>query len=62
MADIGCGLGASNILMAKEYPHSEFFGFDYHAGPYAEDATEANLNPVGRATQTPFNPVFEARP
>ncbi len=177
MADIGCGLGASTILMAKEYPKSEFFGFDYHEGsiemareaakregvgdrvtfavaaaksypgkdydfvaffdclhdmgdpagaaayvhstmkpdgtwmivePYAEDATEANHNPVGRvfysastllcvpasisqevgaalgaqagekrirevvtgagftrfrrATQTPFNLVFEARP
>ena len=32
VADIGCGLGASTILMAKEYPQSEFFGFDYHAG------------------------------
>src|ERR1700733_5861203 len=32
VADIGCGLGASTILMAKEYPKSEFFGFDYHAG------------------------------
>ena len=31
-ADIGCGLGASTILMAKEYPNSEFFGFDYHDG------------------------------
>jgi len=177
VADIGCGLGASTILMAKEYPQSEFFGFDYHAGsidlareaaqregvgdrvkfevasakaypgkdydfvaffdclhdmgdpkgaaayvrstmkpdgtwmivePYAEDTTEGNLNPVGRvfysastmlcvpasmaqevgaalgaqagearirdvvtsggfehfrrATQTPFNLVFEARP
>lgn len=177
VADIGCGLGASTILMAKQYPQSEFFGFDYHAGsidlaraaaqregvgdrvkfevasakaypgkdydfvaffdclhdmgdpkgaaayvhstmkpdgtwmivePYAEDTTEGNLNPVGRvfysastmlcvpasmsqevgaalgaqagearirdvvtsggferfrrATQTPFNLVFEARP
>jgi SAM-dependent methyltransferase len=177
VADIGCGLGASTILMAKEFPKSEFFGFDYHAGsiemareaarrdgvadrvtfavasakafpgkgydfiaffdclhdmgdpvgaaahvhstmrsdatwmivePYAEDATEGNHNPVGRvfysastllcvpasisqevgaalgaqagekrirevvtsggfqqfrrATQTPFNLVFEARP
>jgi len=177
VADIGCGLGASTILMAKEFPNSEFCGFDYHAGsielareaakregvadqihfavasakafpgrdydlvaffdclhdmgdpagaaghvraalkpdgtwmivePFAEDATEANLNPVGRifysastmlcvpasmsqevglalgaqagekrirevvesggfrsfrrATQTPFNLVFEARP
>ena len=32
VADIGCGLGASTILMAKAYPQSEFFGFDYHAG------------------------------
>jgi SAM-dependent methyltransferase len=32
VADIGCGLGASTILMAKEFPKSEFYGFDYHAG------------------------------
>jgi len=31
VADIGCGLGASTILMAKAYPASDFFGFDYHA-------------------------------
>ncbi len=177
VADIGCGLGASTILMAKTYPKSEFYGFDYHDGsialakeaakkegvadritfevasakgypgkdydfvaffdclhdmgdpagasayvrstlkpdgtwmivePFAEDATEANHNPVGRvfysastmlcvpasmsqevgaalgaqagegrikgvvteggftrfrrATQTPFNLIFEARP
>jgi len=30
VADVGCGLGASTILMAKAYPKSEFFGFDYH--------------------------------
>jgi 2-polyprenyl-3-methyl-5-hydroxy-6-metoxy-1,4-benzoquinol methylase len=30
VADIGCGLGASTILMAGAYPHSHFFGFDYH--------------------------------
>ncbi|MGC1904507.1 MAG: class I SAM-dependent methyltransferase [Candidatus Acidiferrum sp.] len=29
-ADVGCGLGASTILMAKSYPKSEFVGFDYH--------------------------------
>jgi 2-polyprenyl-3-methyl-5-hydroxy-6-metoxy-1,4-benzoquinol methylase len=32
VADVGCGLGASTILMAKEYPNSTFYGFDYHAG------------------------------
>ncbi len=30
VADVGCGLGASTILMAKSYPKSEFTGFDYH--------------------------------
>jgi SAM-dependent methyltransferase len=30
VADVGCGLGASTILMAQAYPKSEFTGFDYH--------------------------------
>lgn len=30
VADIGCGLGASTILMAQAYPNSTFVGFDYH--------------------------------
>ncbi len=30
VADVGCGHGASTLLMAQTYPNSEFFGFDYH--------------------------------
>lgn len=30
VADIGCGHGASTILMAQAYPKSRFAGFDYH--------------------------------
>jgi 2-polyprenyl-3-methyl-5-hydroxy-6-metoxy-1,4-benzoquinol methylase len=30
VADVGCGHGASTILMANAYPKSEFYGFDYH--------------------------------
>jgi len=30
VADVGCGKGASTILMAKAYPKSKFYAFDYH--------------------------------
>jgi 2-polyprenyl-3-methyl-5-hydroxy-6-metoxy-1,4-benzoquinol methylase len=31
-ADVGCGHGASTILMAQAFPNSKFVGSDYHAG------------------------------
>jgi SAM-dependent methyltransferase len=30
VADVGCGHGASVILMAQAFPKSQFVGFDYH--------------------------------
>ena len=30
VADVGCGHGASTILMARAFPNSSFTGFDYH--------------------------------
>jgi SAM-dependent methyltransferase len=30
VADVGCGRGASTILLAQAFPNSEFFGFDAH--------------------------------
>jgi 2-polyprenyl-3-methyl-5-hydroxy-6-metoxy-1,4-benzoquinol methylase len=30
VADVGCGHGASTILMAQAFPDSTFVGFDYH--------------------------------
>ena len=32
VADVGCGHGASTTLMARAYPKSRFYGFDYHSG------------------------------
>ena len=29
-ADIGCGAGASTLIMAQAFPNSRFTGFDYH--------------------------------
>jgi SAM-dependent methyltransferase len=46
VADIGCGHGASTIIMAEAFPNSEFFGFDYHEGSIArarEAAREAGV-------------------
>ena len=31
VADIGCGHGASVLMMAEAFPKSQFHGFDYHA-------------------------------
>jgi len=30
VADVGCGHGASTLVMARAYPEAEFHGFDYH--------------------------------
>jgi SAM-dependent methyltransferase len=42
VADIGCGHGASTIIMAEAFPNSQFAGFDYHEASIerAEEAAE----------------------
>ena len=50
VADIGCGHGASTVLMAKAFPASQFVGYDYH-GPSIEVARKrANDAGVVNAT------------
>jgi 2-polyprenyl-3-methyl-5-hydroxy-6-metoxy-1,4-benzoquinol methylase len=47
VADVGCGHGASTILMAGAFPNSTFDGSDYHAGSIAtarERAAEAGVD------------------
>ena len=39
VADVGCGHGASTILLAQAFPESRFFGFDAH-GPSIERARQ----------------------
>jgi SAM-dependent methyltransferase len=42
VADVGCGHGASTILLAQTYPNSTFVGFDYHAGSIDEARKRAS--------------------
>src|SRR5207253_10190642 len=39
VADVGCGHGASTVIMAEAFPNSQFVGFDYHE-PSIERAGE----------------------
>src|SRR5713226_9763784 len=59
VADVGCGFGASTIIMAKAYPTSAFIGFDYHktsiltARKRAKDAGLKNVT-FAAATSTDY--------
>jgi hypothetical protein len=47
VADVGCGHGASTILMAQAFPASTFVGSDYHEGSIAtarQRAAEAGVS------------------
>ena len=46
VADVGCGHGASTLIMAQAYPASTFVGFDYHEPSIAharESAQQAGV-------------------
>ena len=52
VADVGCGHGASTIIMAQAYPASKFIGFDYHQ-PSVEHARNAATQ-AGVASRVSF--------
>jgi SAM-dependent methyltransferase len=52
VADVGCGYGASTIIMAQAYPNSRFVGFDNHP-PSIERARRAALE-AGLADRVSF--------
>jgi ubiquinone/menaquinone biosynthesis C-methylase UbiE len=55
VADVGCGKGASTILMAQAYPKSQFFGFDYHDKSIEAARESARRN--GVADRVTFNVI-----
>lgn len=52
VADVGCGHGASTLIMARAFPASRFIGFDYHEAS-VERAREA-AREAGVADRTSF--------
>ncbi|MGI9551091.1 MAG: class I SAM-dependent methyltransferase [Aurantibacter sp.] len=47
VADVGCGHGASTMIMAKAFPNSEFIGYDFHEGSVKHAAAEAEKAGLG---------------
>lgn len=47
VADVGCGHGASTILMAQRFPNSRFLGFDTHHGSVEIARARADAEGVG---------------
>lgn len=52
VADVGCGHGASTVIMAQAFPDSRFVGFDYHAPSI--DTANQRANDAGVAERTHF--------
>jgi 2-polyprenyl-3-methyl-5-hydroxy-6-metoxy-1,4-benzoquinol methylase len=51
VADVGCGHGASTILMAKAFPNSRFIGFDYHEPSIQQARAAAKSADVAQSTR-----------
>src|SRR5579872_4183717 len=47
VADVGCGVGFSTLLMAKAFPNSQFVGYDFHAPSIAEANKHAASHGMG---------------
>jgi ubiquinone/menaquinone biosynthesis C-methylase UbiE len=45
VADVGCGHGASTLIMAQTFPNSEFVGYDFHDASIAHARQQANGYP-----------------
>ena len=50
VADVGCGFGASTIIMAKAFPKSTFVGYDYHLESIEWARNEAVTSNVSQNT------------
>ena len=52
VADVGCGHGASTVIMAQAYPRSHFRGFDFH--PASIETAQRRAREAGVADRAHF--------
>ena len=52
VADVGCGHGASTVVMAKAFPQAHFTGFDYH--PASIERARKSAEEAGVSANTSF--------
>jgi len=61
VADVGCGVGFSTLLMAEAFPASRFVGFDFHEPSIEEARRHALDRLVQNATAMGANAVLMMR-
>ena len=59
VADVGCGVGFSTLLMAQAYPNSSFVGFDFHAPSIEQADAHAQAHGLGDRVRFETAPAKE---
>ncbi len=59
VADIGCGVGFSTLLMAKAFPNSQFIGYDFHAPSIEQANSHAEAHGLGGRVRFETAPAKE---
>ncbi|WP_395391905.1 class I SAM-dependent methyltransferase [Novosphingobium sp. BL-8A] len=57
VADVGCGVGFSTMLMAEAYPESLFIGYDFHEPSIKEARRHAEAHGLGERVRFEVSPA-----
>ncbi len=59
VADVGCGVGFSTLLMAQAFPNSTFVGYDFHAPSIEQANAHARTHGLGERVRFETAPAKE---